>query len=91
DILLQKKIKEAKIVIETNATTLTVSDNGGGIPEDIMKKIFDPYFSTKLDTNGTGLGLYMSKTIIEDHCGGRLSVSNDESGAVFKIVLKETL
>jgi signal transduction histidine kinase len=88
DILLEKNIKDPEIVIRTYENTLTVSDNGGGIPEDIIDKIFDPYFSTKLEKNGTGLGLYMSKTIIHEHCGGELSVQNSDEGAVFTIALK---
>ena len=87
DILLEKEIKNPQITIETQNNILTISDNAGGISEDIMDKIFDPYFSTKIKKDGTGLGLYMSKTIIEEHCGGKLSVSNDTDGAVFKITL----
>ncbi len=88
DILLEKNIKNPTIKIETSCGILTISDNGGGISEDIKEKIFDPYFSTKTKKDGTGLGLYMSKTIIEEHCGGRLSVSNDKDGAVFSIILE---
>ncbi len=87
DILLEKKIQNPQITIETFGRTLQVKDNAGGVPQDIIEKIFDPYFSTKLNANGTGLGLYMSKTIIEEHCGGKLSVTNSEDGAVFTIEL----
>ncbi|MEA3314358.1 MAG: PAS domain S-box protein [Campylobacterota bacterium] len=87
DVLLEKKIKNPKITIETNNNILLIKDNGGGIDDDICEKIFDPYFSTKIQKDGTGLGLYMSKTIIEEHCHGKLSVSNDNEGAVFKIEL----
>lgn len=91
DILLSKEIEKPEIIISTYKTEdkliLEIKDNGGGIPEDIMDKIFTPYFSTKIKKDGTGLGLYMSKTIIEEHCGGELSVSNCDEGAVFKIIL----
>jgi C4-dicarboxylate-specific signal transduction histidine kinase len=72
DILIEKEIKNPKIKIVALDTSITVSDNGGGVPSDIIDKIFDPYFSTKTKKDGTGLGLYMSKTIIEDHCKGKL-------------------
>jgi signal transduction histidine kinase len=67
---------------------LTVEDNGGGIPGEILEEIFDPYFSTKERKNGTGLGLYMSKTIIEEHCKGQLQVENTPRGARFTIDLE---
>jgi PAS domain S-box-containing protein len=94
DILLEKEIKNPTITIETSCKDhtnqkLIIKDNAGGIPDDIMDKIFDPYFSTKLEKDGTGLGLYMSKTIIQDHCNGKIKVRNDSNGAVFEITLKE--
>jgi len=95
DTLLDKKIKNASIHIasycEENQYILELSDNGGGVPLEIQSLIFDPYFSTKSEKNGTGLGLYMSKTIIEKHCKGKLSTYNNEDGAVFKITLKKEL
>jgi signal transduction histidine kinase len=66
---------------------VTVRDNGGGIPFDIMNKIFDPYFTTKFKSQGTGLGLYISKMIIEKHMGGLISVSNTTAGAEVTISL----
>jgi signal transduction histidine kinase len=87
NILLEKNINNPTITIKTDKNILTISDNGGGIPEDIIDKIFEPYFSTKEQKDGTGLGLYMSKTIVEQHCSGKLNVSNNEDGAVFKIIL----
>jgi len=94
DALLENKIQNPYIEIETicgekNETFILVKDNAGGIPTDIIDKIFEPYFSTKLEKDGTGLGLYMSKTIIEDHCDGKLYVKNAQEGAVFTIKLTE--
>ncbi len=91
DVLLEKNIEDPFIKIITykkgDNYLLEVSDNGGGIPENILEHIFDPYFSTKKQKDGTGLGLYMSKTIIEEHCNGKLTVANNKDGAVFQITL----
>ena len=91
DNFKEKKIENAKIIIYTedtsNGVLVRISDNGGGISQEIIEKIFDPYFSTKDEKNGTGLGLYMSKTIIEEHHHGSLEVENRDQGACFTITL----
>ncbi len=91
----EKEVKNPKISIvieeENETIMIEVSDNGGGIPEGIIDKIFEPYFSTKDEKNGTGLGLYMSKTIIEEHHRGKLSVWNKNGGACFSMRLPKVL
>ncbi|MBN2895298.1 MAG: cache domain-containing protein [Campylobacterales bacterium] len=80
-------IVRARSFEEEEACIIEVCDNAGGIGEEILPRIFDPYFSTKSASQGTGLGLYMSKTIVEGHLGGRLEAYNDAQGACFRIVV----
>ena len=93
DALVSNKTKQPTINIKArkvlNSIAIEISDNAGGIDEDIISKIFDSYFTTKDEDKGTGLGLYMSKEIIEN-MGGDLTVSNHhdcDDGAVFTIKL----
>jgi signal transduction histidine kinase len=68
---------------------IRVTDNGGGIPAGILDRIFEPYFSTKEPGRGTGIGLYMSKVIIENNMGGRLTARNVDGGAEFRIEVSD--
>lgn len=93
DIMIENRVKKPQIFIHTLSNQsnliLEVGDNGGGIKDEIMAHIFDPYFTTKGKRDGTGLGLYISKTIVEGHCQGRLSVTNTKVGAKFSIILNK--
>lgn len=74
-----------RVTSENGRSVVCIRDNCGGIADDIMPKIFDPYFTTRTPDKGTGIGLYMSKVIIEQHMGGHLSASNREGGVEFRI------
>jgi PAS domain S-box-containing protein len=89
DALVQRGVASAWITLFVQGNLLVIEDNGGGIEESKLEQIFDPYFSTKSKKDGTGLGLYMSKMIIEEHCGGVLKVENTQVGARFTIQLEE--
>jgi len=91
DALLENNIYNPQIRIKTykenSSAVLEISDNAGGVEKKYLSQIFNPYFSTKNKKNGTGLGLYMSKIIIEEHCRGKLEAFNKDDGCVFRIIL----
>ena len=92
DALILKDVESPKIEIncfdKDNKVYIQISDNAGGIKPSVIENIFDPYFTTKDNTNGTGLGLYMSKVIIEEHCKGSITARNSDEGAIFQIELE---
>lgn len=79
--------KIIRIGCKHNNSTLeiTVCDNAGGVPEEIIGRIFDPYFTTKEQGKGTGIGLYMVKRIVKEILGGTISVVNRDGGACFTV------
>jgi len=89
DELVGRNVDDAGISIhsfeEGGKTIVTIADNAGGIAEEIMDRLFDPNFTTKGPDKGTGVGLFMSKTIIETNMGGRLTFRNAGKGAEFRI------
>ncbi len=84
-----KSTKNPKIVISIDSNTyniwIEISDNGGGIVQENIDRIFDPYYTTKFKDEGTGIGLYMAKMLIEQSMHGELSVLNNKKGATFMI------
>ncbi len=80
NITISSSLEEVFLVI-------AVSDEGGGVPEEIKDKIFDPFFTTKPPGKGTGLGLSVVHTLVEKY-GGKIDFENKDRGAVFRVYLK---
>jgi PAS domain S-box-containing protein len=93
DIFVERGIRSRMITLsafkEDRASVLSIADNGGGISSELMERIFLPYFTTKAQNKGTGIGLYMSKMIIENNMNGKLSVRNNGEGAEFRIEVQD--
>lgn len=94
DALIEHRCVEPRIALkiskEGDNIQITVKDNGGGIKAEILDRAFDPYFTTKEQGKGMGLGLYMSKMIIEQHMNGKIYAYNDIDGACFVLELTAT-
>jgi PAS domain S-box-containing protein len=88
DAIVENSIEYGKIEIILKNNCIIFKDNGGGIKKEIIERIFEPYFTTKEQGFGTGIGLYMSKLIIEENIGGKISVKNSDNGAEFIIDFK---
>ena len=91
DAFTDRDLPRKEIVIQAQQfeayTTISVSDTAGGVNEADMPQIFDPYFTTKGASQGTGIGLYMTKKMIENQFQGNIRVANDDLGAVFVITI----
>jgi signal transduction histidine kinase len=89
DVLISRQTQNPQITItideKNNLSITTILDNAGGIENKYISHIFDPYFTTK--QKGSGIGLYMSKMIIESHFKGNMKFSNTKKGASFKIII----
>ncbi len=89
DIIIERETKNPKIKVTIKLgelyAVINIEDNAGGVPEDVIDKIFDPYFTTRHKTQGTGIGLYMTKNIIERNMHGFINVKNSDTGAVFTV------
>jgi len=91
DAILSTKPKDPKIIItlkeDKKRGVISICDNGGGISDDIKDKIFDPYFTTKKESQGTGHGLSMAKMIVEEGFLGEIRVKDIKNGVCFEVVL----
>jgi len=91
DVMQERKVRSPKVTIrltrDNGAAVVTIGDNGGGIPAGSLERLFEPFFTTKEEGKGTGIGLYMSKIIIEKNMSGRLTARNTAEGAEFRIEL----
>lgn len=84
----QGKIEIRLMDYEDKGYRIEVSDNGGGINDEILSRVFEPYFTTKFQNQGTGVGLYLTKRIVEEALEGRIELHNSDEGVVAAIILK---
>ena len=103
DAFIEKKIEDRVIFISIkkfpNRILIEIKDNAGGVEEDILDKVFEPYFTTKHQYNGTGIGLYMSNQIIKTHLNGDIFMKNcsfkykniEQKGVITTIILTKNI
>lgn len=82
-----KKVVMIDVFVRNSFAAVAIKDRAGGVPEEVLPYIFQEYFTTKDLENGTGLGLHMSRMIVENHHSGTIAIRNEEDGAVFEILL----
>jgi len=87
---IQNPMIRLKTYCDNNYVYISIEDNAGGIEKDIIDKIFDPYFTTKSNLNGTGLGLYVSKIIVQEKLGGDIWVESDKNFTTFYIKIPKS-
>lgn len=90
DAVMEKKSGrgiEVRLSEGSGFITITITDNGGGVPEDVLPRVFDPYFTTKAEGKGTGMGLYICKAILQSHMNSTISMRNVKDGAETKITV----
>ena len=84
---IKKILIKIEITKEDKESIITILDNAGGIPKTVLPKIFEANFTTKGESGGTGIGLYLSKIIIEDSMSGKIYAKNENNGAKFTVVI----
>ncbi|MGM0623548.1 MAG: sensor histidine kinase, partial [Campylobacterota bacterium] len=89
DAIIETGAKKRHISIHTQAKSkiITLCDSGGGVKQELTQKIFEPYYTTKEGTKGTGIGLYMTQIIITDHMKGSIKAYNKGGGLCIEIDL----
>ncbi|MCT4564736.1 MAG: ATP-binding protein [Maledivibacter sp.] len=91
DALIEKRLNHRRIDIRIfskgSMQVVQIQDNAGGIDESIIKDVFEPYFTTKSKGKGTGLGLHMSKVIMQKNFHGNIDITNRNDGLCVSIIV----